>query len=142
MQLVVGGAYSGKRKLVKEKFPINQWYSAYQYQSLARWKEKYGANSPFVVEGWEVWIRQEWEEKQDLEPIRMYFESIIADMQVMENNREQPVVLVMMEVGRGIVPMDKNDRAWRDLCGWVLQCAAACSEEVHYCWHGLSRRLK
>ncbi|WP_173917236.1 bifunctional adenosylcobinamide kinase/adenosylcobinamide-phosphate guanylyltransferase [Halobacillus sp. Marseille-Q1614] len=143
MQLVVGGAYAGKRKWVREKFYDAQWFSAYDNQPLAQWEQIYeNSSSSIVIEGWEVWVRQEWEKVKELEPVRKHFESIIADMKIIEKQRKQPIVLIMLEVGRGIVPVDKDERAWRDLCGWVLQNAAALSEEVHYCWHGLSRQLK
>ncbi|GGC75594.1 hypothetical protein GCM10007216_02680 [Thalassobacillus devorans] len=143
MQLVVGGAYSGKRKFVNRKFPDSQWLSAYENESLTQWKETYiTVDSAQVIEGWEVWIRQEWEKARELELVRNYFEACITEMKQIEKQKQQPIVLIMLEMGRGVVPMDKNDRSWRDLSGWVLQTAAEKAESVHYCWHGLSRQLK
>ncbi|MFG6115640.1 bifunctional adenosylcobinamide kinase/adenosylcobinamide-phosphate guanylyltransferase [Halobacillus sp. MO56] len=143
MQLVVGGAYSGKRKLVNRKFPDSQWLSAYENESLNQWKETYktGASTQ-VIEGWEIWIRQEWEKAREFKPVRNYFEACITEMKQIEKQKQQQIVLIMLEMGRGVVPMDKNDRSWRDLSGWVLQTAAENAESVHYCWHGLSRQLK
>ncbi|WP_085507058.1 bifunctional adenosylcobinamide kinase/adenosylcobinamide-phosphate guanylyltransferase [Thalassobacillus devorans] len=143
MQLVVGGAYSGKRKLVNEEFSDCQWLSAYENQLLDQWKLiNNTADSPIVIEGWEVWIREEWKKAGELESVRKYFESILSEMQQVEKRTQQPVILIMLEMGRGVVPMDKDERAWRDLSGWVLQAAAEKAETVHYCWHGLSRQLK
>jgi adenosylcobinamide kinase / adenosylcobinamide-phosphate guanylyltransferase len=143
MQLVVGGAYSGKRKFVKGEFPDCQWLSAYENESLTQWKQIYEAgDSPIVLEGWEAWIRQVWEQTKELDFVKKYFETIIDEMQWMEEERKQSFVLIMLEMGRGVVPIDRNERAWRDLSGWVSQMAAAKSETVHYCWHGLSRQLK
>ncbi|WP_028782112.1 bifunctional adenosylcobinamide kinase/adenosylcobinamide-phosphate guanylyltransferase [Thalassobacillus devorans] len=143
MQLVVGGAYSGKRKFVNREFPDCQWLSAYENQSLDQWKLKFKtAGLPVVIEGWEVWIREEREKAGELESVRNHFESILSDMHQFEKQTCQPIILIMLEMGRGVVPMAKGDRAWRDLSGWILQAAADKAESVHYCWHGLSRKLK
>lgn len=143
MQLVVGGAYSGKRKWVKEKFPDSPWISAYENAQLTNWKQTYeSGSSPLITEGWEEWIRQEWDKSGELDVVTEYFEAIIDEMQRVEEQRKQSIVMIMLEMGRGVVPIDKDERAWRDLSGWVLQSAAARAESVHYCWHGLSRKLK
>ena len=48
----------------------------------------------------------------------------------------------MLEMGKGIVPLQKKDRRLRDIIGWIAQDAAQLSDQVVYVWNGLSRSLK
>ena len=52
------------------------------------------------------------------------------------------IVLIIPEVGRGIVPMDARERQLRDLAGWLAQDASAACTAVWYVRHGLVMALK
>lgn len=51
-------------------------------------------------------------------------------------------VLICDEVGCGVVPMDREDRAWRELVGRICCELAARAEQVWYVRCGLGERLK
>lgn len=55
-----------------------------------------------------------------------------------EASRNKQVILIMLEMGKGIVPKEAEDCQLRDLAGWIQQDAVSLSKEVHYVWHGVS----
>lgn len=142
MQLFIGGAFSGKRKIVKEKIVENCWLSSYQGDLLEAWKVKWKKNSTLVLEGWEKWLSSRIKLEESDERIRNEFQSILQLLKEEELKRADEIVLIMLEVGRGIVPISKDERRLRDLAGWILQDATELADEVNYVWHGLSKRLK
>lgn len=52
------------------------------------------------------------------------------------------IVMVINEVGCGIIPGDKLSRKFADLSGQVAQQVARRADEVHFCSAGLSLRMK
>ncbi|MFD1781638.1 bifunctional adenosylcobinamide kinase/adenosylcobinamide-phosphate guanylyltransferase [Fredinandcohnia salidurans] len=142
MQLVIGGAFAGKRKIVREKYERCSWASAYMGDSLSNWKMKWENDTTLVVEGWEKWIEHELANRKNMNEIRSDFSHLFQAFDVEEKKRNMPIVLIMLEVGRGIVPIQKNDRLLRDVMGWIAQDAVKMSDEVVYVWNGLCKRLK
>jgi adenosylcobinamide kinase / adenosylcobinamide-phosphate guanylyltransferase len=51
-------------------------------------------------------------------------------------------VIIANELGRGLVPIARDQRRLRDLSGWFTQDAAAHAEQVWYVRHGLLQALK
>ncbi|MFA9558469.1 bifunctional adenosylcobinamide kinase/adenosylcobinamide-phosphate guanylyltransferase [Evansella sp. AB-rgal1] len=141
MQLIVGGAFAGKRKVVRSTHKKCSWVSSYNGDSLDGWKTRWDSNTTLVLEGWENWIGEELQNELDDLIIRDRFLDVLRKLKE-EEKRNETIVLIMLELGRGIVPMDQNDRRLRDLAGWLVQDAAKISTDVHYVWHGLSRKMK
>jgi adenosylcobinamide kinase / adenosylcobinamide-phosphate guanylyltransferase len=142
MQLVIGGAFSGKRKLVKERNRPYSWVSAYEGDQLSDWETKWLDDTTLVLEGWEKWISSELMVSDSNDEIRHRFKALFQVLLEEEKKRNHKLVLVMLEVGKGIVPLHKEDRRLRDLAGWIAQDAAKLSDEVHFVWNGLSKRLR
>ena len=130
MHVIIGGAYSGKRQFVREQYASFQLISAYEGQSM---NEEVRGNIA-VYEGFEVWISELIKAGQ-------------SNQEIVEQLREwfhtrQEVVLIMLEIGRGIVPINEHDRRLRDVIGWVQQEAVKQADEVTSIWHGLAKRMK
>ncbi|MCE7791612.1 bifunctional adenosylcobinamide kinase/adenosylcobinamide-phosphate guanylyltransferase [Salipaludibacillus sp. CUR1] len=148
MQLVTGGAFSGKRRIVKELFKEDprelSWLSSYNDDSLDNWLHVWQPGEGLVLEGWENWLREDIRlgEASQMDTLRRKYYKLLTDLVREEEFRGVRVCLIMLEMGKGIVPAEAEDRALRDLHGWLQQDAARLSEEVYYVWHGLSRRLK
>src|SRR5690606_12037912 len=142
MQLVIGGAFAGKRKIVREKYERCSWTSAYMGHSLTDWKINWEHDTPLVVEGWEKWIEKDLTNGKSMNDIRSDFSHLLTSFAAEKKKRKMPIVLVMLEVGRGIVPIEKHDSMLRDVMGWMAQDAGRMSEEVVYVWNGLRKRLK
>ncbi|MCH6264451.1 bifunctional adenosylcobinamide kinase/adenosylcobinamide-phosphate guanylyltransferase [Neobacillus citreus] len=142
MQLVIGGAFSGKRKIVKSNNGPCSWVSAYVGDSVGDWEAKWENGSTLVMEGWEKWIASELQNGENNDEIRRGFRTILKTLLKEEENRKNKIVLIMLEVGKGIVPLQKDERRLRDLTGWIAQDAASVSDEVIFVWNGLAKRVK
>ena len=51
-------------------------------------------------------------------------------------------VVTANEVGGGIVPLDREERAWREACGWALCVLASHADQVTRVVCGIGVRLK
>jgi adenosylcobinamide kinase / adenosylcobinamide-phosphate guanylyltransferase len=142
LQLVVGGAYSGKRKLIREQYQEITWHSAYDNHLLRNWRNPYHSSTIFVLEGWEIWIKEELSSQPSLDEVRDYFFKLIDEICECEKLNGKPIIFIMLEMGRGIVPITAEERNIRDVAGWVLQYAASKAITVQYCWHGLVKTIK
>jgi adenosylcobinamide kinase/adenosylcobinamide-phosphate guanylyltransferase len=142
MQLVVGGAYAGKRKIVRQKVGCISWISAYTGDSLKNWKREWSDETALVLEGWERWLEEDLKQGLQLDDVRQKYSSLLLTICTEEERRKSNVLLIMLEIGRGIVPMNEEERKLRDVAGWLLQDASEQAEEVIYVWHGLSQTLK
>lgn len=142
MQLVVGGAYSGKRKIVKQSCENIILHSAYNGDEFSKWQTSLKQNSTFIMEGWENWVEEQLISGKSIDEVKSFFIEEIDKLCEVEKSLQFPFYFIMLEMGRGIVPMLEKNRNIRDVCGWILQYAANKAEEVYYCWHGLARKIK
>ncbi|WP_404457521.1 bifunctional adenosylcobinamide kinase/adenosylcobinamide-phosphate guanylyltransferase [Sutcliffiella horikoshii] len=143
MQLIIGGAFSGKRSTVRTLHSEElSWVSAYDEHSMTDWKSQWESDTSLVLEGWEQWIMNALPLEQDDDSIRQFFYSFLLESKEEERKRGKGIVLIMLEMGRGIVPVEKQERRLRDLAGWFSQDAAKLADEVYYVWHGMNEQLK
>ncbi|MFY0758631.1 bifunctional adenosylcobinamide kinase/adenosylcobinamide-phosphate guanylyltransferase [Metabacillus dongyingensis] len=135
MHLIIGGAFSGKRAFVKRKWQDASWISAYEGQHLLQWKEENASKAPLVFEGFEQWIMEDNRDASKLrEDYRLYLKAVLE--------LKKEVILIMLETGKGIVPISEEERRMRDLLGWIQQDAAALCNDVYHVWHGMARKIK
>jgi adenosylcobinamide kinase/adenosylcobinamide-phosphate guanylyltransferase len=150
MLLVTGGAYCGKRRYVKDMyadFVDFSWVSAYEgitwEQTREHWEECWSEGSVFVLEGWELWLNEAMSASSaSVNDIRTEFRDFMVKVPEAQQKRGEPAVFIMLEMGRGIVPMSPRDRMLRDASGWLMQDAASLCDEVYYVWHGLAKKLR
>ncbi|WP_339146131.1 MULTISPECIES: bifunctional adenosylcobinamide kinase/adenosylcobinamide-phosphate guanylyltransferase [unclassified Sutcliffiella] len=143
MQLIIGGAFSGKRNTVRVLHSRElSWISAYYDHNLNDWKSHWEKDTALVLEGWEQWITDAIQLEQDDDSIRQSFNSSLLELREEEAKRGKEIVLIMLEMGRGIVPVAKQERRLRDIAGWISQDAAKLADEVYYVWHGMNEQLK
>ena len=57
-----------------------------------------------------------------------------------ESNRK--LVVIGNDITKGIVPMEKENRLWRDVTGWAYQELAAKADKVDIIWYGLNQTIK
>jgi adenosylcobinamide kinase/adenosylcobinamide-phosphate guanylyltransferase len=139
---VVGGAYSGKRNVVREQFDAITWHSAYDKELIKNWRGPFKSSPILVLEGWEEWIRNELLSPSTLDDVKAYFFEIIDEICESEKRFGKTIIFIMLEMGRGIVPLNEEERNLRDVSGWVLQYSTKKAETVKYCWHGLVKTIK
>ncbi|MCM3595717.1 bifunctional adenosylcobinamide kinase/adenosylcobinamide-phosphate guanylyltransferase [Metabacillus idriensis] len=135
MHLIIGGAFSGKRAFVKSKWHDASWISAYDGYQMLQWKEDNSSKAPLVLEGFEQWIM---EDNNDAFKIRENWRIYLKELAELERE----VIMIMLETGKGIVPISEKERRTRDLLGWIQQDAAALCKDVYHIWHGLAKKIK
>ncbi|WP_230500166.1 bifunctional adenosylcobinamide kinase/adenosylcobinamide-phosphate guanylyltransferase [Sutcliffiella rhizosphaerae] len=118
------------------------WFSAYESQAVDGWKDSWEKGSNLVLEGWEIWLEEALKVENDDFIVRKKFLALLKELAQAEMEREGRVILIMLEVGRGIVPVEAHLRRLRDLSGWLTQDAASQCEEVHYIWHGIGEQVR
>lgn len=133
MHVVIGGAYSGKRQYVREHWSSFQLISAYEEKD---YNEKLTEDT-VVYEGFEIWIEQLLESGQTNDQIVAWFRQWLASLENPENT-----VLIMLEIGKGIVPMEEKNRRLRDVVGWIQQEVVRQANTVTSIWHGLAMQMK
>lgn len=144
MHFVTGGAFNGKRKWVKKLYQVHEaccWISAYE-------------NHPFpasindrdrdflVLEGIELWLKQILQ-TEDVNNYRDFFRNRIHHW--LEWEMEKPsrkLVIIGTDISKGIVPLEKENRLWRDFTGWVYQDLVAKAERVDVIWYGINQIMK
>lgn len=63
---------------------------------------------------------------------------------ILKEQREQLAdkIVIVCDVSQGIVPMDKEERAFREMMGRTLTWLASEADQVHRVFCGLGQRLK
>lgn len=133
MYVVIGGAYSGKRNFVRKQVPDAKWISAYNDQMVT----EEASDRSLVLEGFETWVEQLISEGKSDREICEFFRDCLRQKKEKHN-----LYLIMLEVGRGVVPIDKNERRLRDIMGWIQQSAVKEATMATYIWHGLAKTMK
>ncbi|QJQ94902.1 MULTISPECIES: bifunctional adenosylcobinamide kinase/adenosylcobinamide-phosphate guanylyltransferase [Halomonadaceae] len=141
MLFFIGGTCAGKRAAVNARVASPCWHSAYDGKMLEEWRGHADGQGCLVLEGWERWIETALHRSSDNDRLRAELCSTLDDLRDWEVEQNAAVVLVMLEMGRGIVPMSPVARRLRDLNGWLAQDAAARSKAVWHVRHGLVKPL-
>ena len=154
MQLFLGGTCAGKQDCVRQRFPDAQWQAVgealFQTQNPARTQTLPDADGSrdrsLVVHGWLGWLAEQLGEQDNQALRRRWQEGLAYWADSTANESSGPggleVVLIVPEVGRGIVPVEPEQRRLRDLAGWLAQDAGRLSHRVWYVRHGLVMALK
>lgn len=144
MHFVTGGAYNGKAKWVKKYYSLDddcvQWISAYRGENLPLHFQA----ETVVLQGIETWIKRDIDQQNpDAAKTRYKWKEMIEQWRIWEEKKHaRRLVLLGADITKGIVPIDMENRIWRDAAGWVFQDIVAASSRVDVIWYGLSQQLK
>ncbi|MFC7684674.1 bifunctional adenosylcobinamide kinase/adenosylcobinamide-phosphate guanylyltransferase [Ureibacillus sp. GCM10028918] len=133
MQVVIGGAYNGKRKFVKEVL-LNHGKPHFFEGEIPK-NILFSREDIIVIGNFEKMILQ----KVHLD------EEIIAEEifnKIHQLNQQAQVICVCTDIGRGVVPLLKEERKLRDACGRLYQKLFTQSESVIRVWYGIPQVLK
>ena len=127
MILIFGGAYQGKLAYAKKNFDIKTVCDCsdgavpdfaadaiYGIEGFVKRQSPGSDQSPLEVADWFSERREAWQDK----------------------------VLIMTDVSQGIVPMDPELRAFREMNGRLMLRLAAEASEVHRVFCGIGKRVK
>ncbi|MER2088504.1 MAG: bifunctional adenosylcobinamide kinase/adenosylcobinamide-phosphate guanylyltransferase [Sporosarcina sp.] len=133
MHVFIGGAHNGKREYVR-KWLTEQGKHNVQWIEGNCLGDSHQDNSDtiqtIVVTGIEKWLAE-----TDLSE-----EAAIE--YVMKSIANRDVVFILTDIGRGIVPVDAQQRKLRDACGRLYQRLMADAGDVTRIWYGLAKTIK
>lgn len=131
MHVIIGGAYNGKRQYVVEQLG-NCRYTIYEGELPAKSfsKEEYVIISNFEK------IVLSYKNFDELEIAEKILE------QLKELQQQTNVICICRDIGRGIVPIEKEQRFIRDACGRVYQRLFIEADTVTRIWYGLPEVIK
>lgn len=126
MILIYAGAYQGKLDFARKSFGIKDediCYCNSDMESIDFGKK--------VIYGLEKFIYGYEKREQSAD------EYIKAQLPLMKGK-----IIICEDISRGLVPMDKLERAWRETNGRVVNAVAAEAEEVYTVFCGIESRIK
>lgn len=152
MKLVIGGAYQGKRDFLMQKWNICERETA----DAASWREPDDERARDVGKDTADLRRNESISMnacadcsiraivnyQDL--IRLQMEQGLnpADELRQLSGLKPEIILCAVEIGMGIIPVDRKERDFRETCGRTLCLAAQMADEVWRVICGIGERIK
>lgn len=135
MKLVIGGAYQGKLAYAKENYQIeNGWIDG----RTCDFDEVLSCRGIFCFHEYIKRLLFFSFSDNDLIHLEESAEKFVKVLQ--EKNHE--IVIVSDELGYGIVPVEKQDRIWRETVGRICTCVAGCADEVVRVVCGIGMKLK
>jgi cobalamin biosynthesis protein cobU, putative, truncation len=126
MILIYAGAYQGKLDFARKSFGIKEediCYCNSDMESIDFGKK--------VIYGLEKFIYGYEKRGQSAD------EYIRAQLPLMNDK-----IIICEDISRGLVPMDKLERAWRETNGRVVNAVAAEADEVYTVFCGIESRIK
>ncbi|WP_317986361.1 bifunctional adenosylcobinamide kinase/adenosylcobinamide-phosphate guanylyltransferase [Vreelandella aquamarina] len=98
-------------------------------------------DTPLVIHGVLDWLTASMGADEGSDSWRSRWRDDLQELLCGANSQQVTLIIILNEVGRGIVPMDRDQRRLRDLNGWFSQDMAECADQVWYVRHGLVQAL-
>ncbi|KXH83948.1 bifunctional adenosylcobinamide kinase/adenosylcobinamide-phosphate guanylyltransferase [Sporosarcina sp. HYO08] len=133
MHVYIGGAHNGKRQYVKNRLIESGNKTSYWMSGIELFETFRADNIPrgtIVVYDVEKGIAQTDLSEEEL---------LKKASGVMKH---PDVIFILTDIGRGIVPMEAEQRELRDRCGRLYQMLMSQADDVTQIWYGLAKSLK
>lgn len=126
MHIVLGGAHNGKRALVRDYLARNGLTSTWLSDSIENWDQK---TDVLVINSIPQALFPLTREER-IQWLNHYIP------------KETRVIWIIEDVSRGIVPMEKHQRIYRDESGRITQLLFEKATSVTQVWYGLIEMRK
>jgi len=83
---------------------------------------------------------EQWLLTQNLEDDEKLIQQVLKRLQTFEETCS--LYIIVTDMGRGVVPMEKQARLLRDTCGRLYQALFAEAQHVERIWYGIAERIK
>ncbi|MGY3188420.1 bifunctional adenosylcobinamide kinase/adenosylcobinamide-phosphate guanylyltransferase [Lysinibacillus sp. TE18511] len=130
MHVFIGGAYSGKTDYVMNLLADQKVELVDGYVP-----DDTPASDVLVIKNLENWLVT-----QDLEDDEVIVRTILTRLKTLEENCA--LYIIVTDMGRGVVPMEKQARLLRDTCGRLYQALFAEADRVVRIWYGVGEQIK
>ncbi|WP_409369681.1 bifunctional adenosylcobinamide kinase/adenosylcobinamide-phosphate guanylyltransferase [Lysinibacillus sp. 38-6] len=130
MHVFIGGAYNGKTAYVTQMLAEQQ--VAVMDGVLADVVPNCDA---LLIKNLEQWLLT-----QNLEDDDKLIQQVLKRLQTFEETCS--LYIIVTDMGRGVVPMEKQARLLRDTCGRLYQALFAEAQRVERIWYGIAERIK
>lgn len=130
MHVFIGGAYNGKTDYVMTLLEDQEAVLVDGYLP-----ESIPECDVLVIKGLEKWLVT-----QNLEEDEALVNAMLTRLKALEENRT--LYIIVTDMGRGVVPMEKQARLLRDTCGRLYQALFAEAERVIRIWYGIAEQIK
>lgn len=130
MQVFIGGAYNGKTDYVMQMLNGRDIYIADGFL-------------PEIAPPCEVLVInniEKWLITQNLETDEILVAETLSRIRTLEEQCE--LYIILTDMGRGVVPIDKQARLLRDTCGRLYQRLFAEAKCVVRIWYGIGEQIK
>lgn len=145
MHFITGGAFNGKRNWVKEFYKLSDlneylWISAYENnREKLDWTDTNHFCKLTIIEGIEQYF-YEWTKNSNW---KKKWDELLEKWQIWESlNTAHTLIVIGTDITKGVVPIDKKHREWRDITGWCYQELVNMSNRVDVIWYGINERIK
>lgn len=129
---VIGGAYQGKTEYVMNNYNL----SAKDIVDGAA-LQSYECISASCINNFHLFVKAVIQNGKN--PVEEAEKLIQA---IEQKNDSKDIIIIMNEIGNGIIPLEKADRLWREETGKVGCFLAAKAEKVERICCGIPTRLK
>lgn len=131
MHVIIGGAYNGKREYVLQRLGNRRYQLCEGAVPVGTFsKEEYVIISDFAQ------LVLTYQHHDELEVA----EIIINQLKQLQ--QQTTVICICQDLGRGVVPIEKEQRFIRDACGRVYQRLFKEAETVTRIWYGIPEEIK
>ena len=144
MQFVTGGAFNGKSSWVRAYNQINGGSKLDFCLSPSSFTIEFRSfgRECVVIEGIEQWIKELLTEF-DAEAVRENGKHFWKNGRFGKAaDQGRMVILIGSDITKGIVPIEAENRVWRDVTGRVFQDTVSICNRVDLIWYGINKRLK
>lgn len=117
------------------------WISAYQDTPLTKDFNQYNVNL-LILEGIEIWLKELTKTYNSYRSREIWLQTIESWHSWEKAVPKRKLVVIGTDITKGIVPMEIENRLWRDVTGWAYQDLAAKADQVDVIWYGLNQTLK
>lgn len=138
MILVIGGAYQGKLDFSKNLLVTGQKTLVYADGKTDDIEKIWNAT---IIDGFHHYIKRVLEQCKDKTNIKAA-DAAVAEL-IRKILKENPnVIIIMNEIGYGIVPMNPEDRTYREAAGHAGQLLAKEADNVYRVICGIGSQIK
>jgi adenosylcobinamide kinase / adenosylcobinamide-phosphate guanylyltransferase len=117
------------------------WISAYQDAPLTE-DFNHTKSDLLVLEGIEIWIKELTKTYDSYRSREIWIQIINNWLSWEKAVPQRKLVVIGTDITKGIVPIERENRLWRDVTGWAYQDLSAMADKVDVIWYGLNQTIK